>query len=205
MRGVLLTLGTVIGVLIGAGVPARAGDPGQAALAAALQSLDGMPASDCADGGLTPTSGRATCLRATPDALAGAEAGLVLVQASINAEVQPFIALMGVGPEGIWGLWFAAPATFVPTRLPAEAKACHPDGVSVFAEPSRDATVAGTLTDGSVVSVDRFVLARFGAWSATGDRATGEGWFHIAGSGKGWVPAGYIVVAEADCGAALGR
>jgi hypothetical protein len=44
---------------------------------------------------------------ATPATLAGAASGLVLVQASVSAGVPPFAALMGLGVDGTWGLWFA--------------------------------------------------------------------------------------------------
>jgi hypothetical protein len=180
-----------------------AGDPaGARALAAAYLALNGVPSEACADDGATPPSGRDTCVHVTPEVLAAAEAGLLLVQASVRPDVQPFLALMGEMPDGAWGLWFTAPATMAPSRLPALAMICATGGLEIRAEPSAGAALVGDLAEGRIAALDRFVLSRPGSWRPDGAQARGEGWFRLADQG-GWVPGQFLVVAGGDCGAAL--
>jgi hypothetical protein len=182
-----------------AGVSARA-----RALAAAYAAHNGAPAEACEDAGATPPSGRDTCVRATPEALAAAEAGLLLVQASVRPDVQPFLALMGEMPDGAWGLWFTAPATMAPSSAPILATICATGGLEIRAEPSADAAVVGDLAEGRIAALDRFVLTRPGSWRPDGAQTRGEGWFRLADQG-GWIPGQFLVVAGGDCGAALER
>jgi hypothetical protein len=187
--------------------PARAqpaaGAAGAAALDAALVALNGVPASQCADNGRTPPTGKDTCVSATPAALAGATSGLVSVQVSVSAEAGPGLAMIGLGTDGAWGLWFAAPAAYVPYPLPSAARVCAVGGLNVRATPGTGAAVVGGLMDGAVVTVNGFSLLQPGSWSVAGEGTIGSGWYQLAESG--WVSGAYLVVADADCGAALAR
>ena len=181
----------------------RAQDAGAAALEATAMALNGVPASQCGDDGLTPPPGTDTCVSATPAALAGAASGFVVAQASTSAGVQPFVAVMGLGTDGAWGLWFASPAAYVPLTLPGEARVCAEGGLNVRAAPGTRAAVIGGLADGTVTTVDAFSLVAPGTWSASGERTMGSGWYRLAEGG--WVSGAYLVVADGDCGAALGQ
>ena len=184
--------------------PARAETvAGAAALEAAVAALNGVPAAQCGDDGLTPPPGADACVRATPAAVAGASAGVLLVQASISAEVQPFVAVMGLATDGTWGLWFAAPAAAVPLLLPSAARVCADGGLNVRAAPGTGAAVVGGLADGAVTTVDGFSLLQPGSWSVGGERTIGAGWYRLAAGG--WVSGAYLVAADGDCGAALAR
>jgi hypothetical protein len=201
-RHLILTVVAIAVALAGGRQPARA-QTDAAALQAAAVALNGVPAAQCSDNGLTPPPGKDTCLSTTAASQAGAEAGLMIVQAATSAGVQPFVALMGVGPDGAWGLWFAAPAAYVPGPLPDTARVCAEGGLNVRSGPSLGAAVIGGRADGTIVSVDRFILAAPGSWSPGGDRTLGSGWYHLAEGG--WVSGAYLVVADGNCGAALGH
>lgn len=186
-----------------ASVQSEGGADGAAALDAALMALNGVPASRCADDGWTPPAGKDTCVSATPAALAGAASGLVSVQVSVSAEAAPGLAMIGLGADGAWGLWFAAPAAYVPYPLPGAARVCAVGGLNVRAAPGTGAAVVGGLMEGSVVTVDGFSLLQPGSWSVTGEGTIGSGWYRLAEGG--WVSGAYLVVADGDCGAARAR
>lgn len=184
--------------------PANAGrDEVAAALQAALSALNGVPASECTANGQLPPSGRDTCVSISPTQAAQAGRGLVAAQAFLSPDLQPFIALIGRDADGAWGLWFTAPAAYVPIQLPSDARACAMEGLAVRSAPLAGSDIVGSLPAETVTSVDRFVLALPGTWRRGGDGVRGSGWYYVAGSVQGWVDAQGLVVADAGCELAL--
>ncbi|MGH2587736.1 MAG: hypothetical protein ACRDJE_22675 [Dehalococcoidia bacterium] len=178
------------------------GDPAALALQAAVQAFNGVPAAECADNGLTPPAGADACLSVTAEQAAQAGRGLVAVQVAISPEVQTFIALMGAGPGGAWGLWFNGPALFNQTRLPGESRVCSEQGLDVRAAPSAEAAIAAVLPVETPFTVDRFYLTQPGVWTRYPDGGPGEGWYHVSAPVDGWVNGQAVLVPDAPCAAA---
>lgn len=202
----LIFLALVVGLRVWGPTPpaANAGrDEVAAALQAALDALNGVPAALCSANGQVPPPGRDTCVSAVPGQAEQADRGLLAVQAFLSPDIQPVFALVGRGADGAWGLWLAGPAAYVPVQLPAEARACAAGGLAVRSSPSADAAVRGSLPADSLVTVDRFVLDQAGTWSRDEGGRRGEGWYHLAGPLEGWAAAQWLVVADGDCAMAL--
>jgi len=178
------------------------GDPATLAFQAAVQAFNGVPAAECADNGLTPPAGADACLSVSAEQAAQAGRGLVAVQVAISPEVQTFIAVMGAGPEGVWGLWFNGPALFNQTSLPGESRVCFEQGLDVRAAPSAEATITAVLPVETPFTVDRFYLAQPGAWTRHPDGGPGEGWYHVSAPVDGWVNGQAVLVPDAPCAAA---
>jgi hypothetical protein len=170
---------------------------------AALAALNGVPAASCTANGRFPPPGRDTCIIITPSQAAQADRGLVAFQAFLAPDVQPLFAVVGRGVDGAWGLWFAAPAAYVPVELPGAARLCGATGVAVRSEPSVDAPVRASLPNQTAGTVDRFVLGQPGTWQRGEGGTLGSGWYHLSGPVNGWVAATGVVVADADCAMGL--
>jgi hypothetical protein len=194
---------TVVTVSEQSGVYAGGRDAAALAEEAAMTALNGVPASTCTVNGHMPPPGRDACLVLSPAQAAQADRGLVALQAFLSPDVQPVFVVVGRGIDGEWGLWLAAPASYVPVQLPGDAQLCGDSGVPLRSEPSVDASVRRTIPHQSQVMVDRFVLERPGMWQRDAGGIPGEGWYHAAAPMDGWVSAADVVVADADCVMAL--
>jgi hypothetical protein len=70
----------------------------------------------------------------------------------------------------------------------------------VRASPAAESESLTLLNDGTIISVDRFVLTEPGTRSATTGVQAGFGWYHLTSPKEGWAFSKYLSVASlGDC------
>jgi hypothetical protein len=109
---------------------------------------------------------------------------------------------LGQTPEGEWKFWFGTQSTaYQLTVLPGEMRVCAGGaGLNVRASSAVDSESLALLNDGTIISVDRFVLTETGSRSATTGVQAGFGWYHLTSPKEGWAFSKYLSVASlGDC------
>jgi hypothetical protein len=100
-------------------------------------------------------------------------------------------ALLGRDPAGRWA-YIAGGQNPVPyqAELPGPLTVCAEGStLNVRSEPSIDAPVLFTLTDGAAVTAEYFTLTQPGAFPG-GER--GAGWYYLGAPVEGWSYSGYL-------------
>jgi hypothetical protein len=109
---------------------------------------------------------------------------------------------LGQTPEGEWKLWFGTQnVAYQLTVLPGDMRVCAGGaGLNVRASSAVDGESLTLLNDGTIISVDRFVLTEPGTTSPTGVPQAGFGWYHLTSPKEGWAFSKYLSVASlGDC------
>ena len=109
---------------------------------------------------------------------------------------------LGQTPEGEWKLWFGTQnIAYQLTVLPGDMRVCAGGaGLNVRASPAVEGESLTLLNDGTIISVDRFVLTESGTRSATTGVQAGFGWYHLTSPKEGWAFSKYLSVASlGDC------
>jgi len=109
---------------------------------------------------------------------------------------------LGQTPEGEWKFWFSTQSTaYQLTVLPGDMRVCAGGaGLNVRASPAAESESLTLLNDGTIISVDRFVLTEPGTRSATTGVQAGFGWYHLTSPKEGWAFSKYLSVASlGDC------
>jgi len=109
---------------------------------------------------------------------------------------------LGQTPEGEWKFWFGTQSTaYQLTVLPGDMRVCAGGaGLNVRASPAVEGESLTLLNDGTIISVDRFVLTESGTTSPTGVLQAGFGWYHLTSPKEGWAFSKYLSVASlGDC------
>ena len=109
---------------------------------------------------------------------------------------------LGQTPEGEWKFWFGTQAiAYQLTVLPGDMRVCAGGaGLNVRASSAAESESLALLNDGTIISVDRFVLTEPGSRSATTGAQAGFGWYHLTSPKEGWAFSKYLSVASlGDC------
>jgi hypothetical protein len=110
---------------------------------------------------------------------------------------------LGQTPEGEWKFWFGTQnIAYQLTVLPGDMRVCAGGaGLNVRASSAAESESLALLNDGTIISVDRFVLTEPGTRSATtGVPQAGFGWYHLTSPKEGWAFSKYLSVASlGDC------
>ena len=109
---------------------------------------------------------------------------------------------LGQTPEGEWKFWFGTQSTaYQLTVLPGEMRVCAGGaGLNVRASSAVESESLALLNDGTIISVDRFVLTEPASRSATTGVRAGFGWYHVTSPKEGWAFSKYLSVASlGDC------
>jgi Bacterial SH3 domain len=162
-------------------------DPAEAALAAALELLEGVPEADCA----TNNPEQADCVSLDPNDRDLASRGIAILGVRAPAG-GPSALLMGREPDGNWAYYAGGQQYYQAWKLPGEMQVCtQGSGLNVRAEPSTDADLVRTIEDNSTVTGEEFVLTKPGT-PPTASPIPGYGWYRISAPVEGWVYSKYV-------------
>lgn len=156
----------------------------EAAFAAALRIVGGVPAEQCRE-----DPGQRACveLLSRPE-----HAGRgIAVFAVAYAATAPLIAVLGREADGAWGFWFSTRGfIYQLLELPGAMDVCAEDGLDLRAEPSAGAAVNGRVAHLTVVTAEEFLLTEPGELTAAGvGGRSGVGWYRLNAPLAGWAPA----------------
>jgi hypothetical protein len=185
-----------VGAIITAGASSSAsplGDPAEAALAAAIELLEGVSEADCT----TNNPERADCIAIDASDREGASFGVAALSVEGPAGGSS-VLLMGREPDGNWAYYAGGQQYYQASKLPGEMTVCtQGTGLNVRAEASATAQLVRTVEDNSTVSGEEFVLTQPGT-PPTASPVPGYGWYRISAPVEGWVYSKYVS-GLADC------
>jgi len=168
-------------------------DPAEAALAAAMELLEGVSEADC----MTNNPEEKECVSIDPNSreVAARGIGVLGVQAPRGSG---YALLMGHEPDGNWAYYAGGQQYYQASKLPGEMTVCtQGTGLNVRANPSADAELVRTVEDNSTVTGEEFVLTQPGT-PPTASPVPGYGWYRISAPVEGWVYSKYVT-GLADC------
>jgi hypothetical protein len=165
----------------------------EAAFAAALRIVDGVPVEVCQE-----DRHQRACVEpmSRPE---HAERGIAAFGVAYAASA-PLIAVLGREAGGEWGFWFGTRSfVYQLLELPGEMQVCAADGLDLHAEPSAGAAVSGRLAHLSPVTAEEFVLTEPGELPADGvGERSGRGWYRLSAPLEGWAPASALTNTTVD-------
>jgi hypothetical protein len=168
-------------------------DPAEAALAAAIELLEGVSEADCT----TNNPEHADCVSIEPDDREPASRGIAVLSVEGPAGGS-FALLMGREADGNWAYYAGGQQYYQASKLPGEMQVCtQGSGLNVRAEPSTDAELVRKVEDNSAVTGEEFVLTQPGT-PPTASPIPGYGWYRISAPVEGWVYSKYVS-GLADC------
>jgi hypothetical protein len=162
-------------------------DQAEAALAAAIELIDGVPEGDCT----TNNPEQKDCVSLDPNDRALASLGIAVLGVQGPAG-GPSALLMGRDAEGEWGYYAGGQQYYQASELPGPMQVCaFGDGLNVRGEPSSDADLVTTVQDNSTMSGEEFVLTEPGT-PPPESGIGGYGWYQISAPAEGWVYSKYV-------------
>ena len=167
-------------------------DPAEAALAAAMELIEGVSEADC----MTNNPEEKECVSIDPNSreVAARGIGVLGVQAPRGSG---YALLMGHEPDGNWAYYAGGQQYYQASKLPGEMTVCtQGSGLNVRAEPAADAQLVRTVEDNSTVTGEEFVLTQPG--TPPPSFVAGYGWYRISAPAEGWVYSKYVS-GLADC------
>jgi len=168
-------------------------DAAEAALAAAIELLEGVSAADCT----TNNPEHADCISIDSDNRESASLGVAVLTVEGPAGGSSAL-LMGREPDGNWAYYAGGQQYYQASKLPGEMQVCtQGSGLNVRAEPSATAQLVRTVEDNSPVTGEEFVLTQPGT-PPTASPVPGYGWYRISAPAEGWVYSKYVS-GLADC------
>jgi hypothetical protein len=168
-------------------------DPAEAALAAAIELLEGVSEADCT----TNNPEQADCISIDANNRDRASLGIALLGVEGPAGGGAGL-LMGREADGNWAYYAGGQQYYQASKLPGEMLVCtQGSGLNVRAEPSADAQLVRTVEDNSTVTGEEFVLTQPGT-PPTASPVPGYGWYRISAPVEGWVYSKYVS-GLADC------
>ena len=168
-------------------------DPAEAALAAAIELVDGVSEADCT----TNNPEQRECVTLDPDNRALASRGIAALGLQAPAGSGGAL-LMGREADGNWAFYAGGQQYYQAWKLPGEMHVCtQRSGLNVRAEASTDAALVRTVEDNSSVTGEEFVLTQPGT-PPTASPVPGYGWYRISAPVEGWVYSKYVS-GLADC------
>jgi len=168
-------------------------DPAEAALAAAIELLEGVSEADCT----TNNPEQADCVSIDPDDREPASLGIAVLSVEGPAGGSSAL-LMGREADGNWAYYAGGQQYYQASKLPGEMTVCtQGTGLNVRAEASATAQLVRTVEDNSTVSGEEFVLTQPGT-PPTASPVPGYGWYRISAPVEGWVYSKYVS-GLADC------
>jgi len=168
-------------------------DPAEAALAGAIELLEGVSEADCT----TNNPEQADCISIDPDNRENASLGVAVLKIEGPSGGSSGL-LMGREADGKWAYYAGGVQYYQASKLPGEMTVCtQGTGLNVRAEPSATAQLVRTVEDNSTVTGEEFVLTQPGT-PPTASPIPGYGWYRISAPIEGWVYSKYVS-GLADC------
>lgn len=133
-------------------------DPAEAALAGAIELLEGVSEADCT----TNNPEQADCISIDPDNRENASLGVAVLKIEGPSGGSSGL-LMGREADGNWAYYAGGVQYYQASKLPGEMTVCtQGTGLNVRAEPSATAQLVRTVEDNSTVTGEEFVLTQPG-------------------------------------------
>jgi hypothetical protein len=110
------------------------------------------------------------------------------------------MVVFGRQSNGAWGFWFGTQQqVYHALVLPAQMRVCADgEGVNLRQGPDTATPSISLLKDGTMVTVDSFVLTQPGSYGKPGP--TGNGWYAVSAPASGYVRADFLSVTTLpDC------
>lgn len=107
--------------------------------------------------------------------------------------------VLGRDPQGQWGFWYGTQQEIFRTfDLPADMRVCgFGQGLQLRAEPSATSEALMSLSDGSTVRAEEFLLTAPGDYAG---HTVGSGWYRVSAPVPGWVQSQLVADAKSgDC------
>ena len=162
-------------------------DPAEAALAAAIELLEGVSEADCT----INNPEQKECITLDPDNRALASRGIAALGLQAPAGGGAAL-LMGREADGNWAYYAGGQQWYQAWKLPGEMLVCtQGEGLNIRAEPSSEADLVTTVEDNSSVTGEEFVLTEPGT-PPPESSASGYGWYQISAPAEGWVYSKYV-------------
>ncbi|TMB68942.1 MAG: SH3 domain-containing protein [Chloroflexi bacterium] len=167
-------------------------DPAEAALAAAIELIDGVSEADCT----TNNPEQKECVSIDPNNRNAASLGIAVLGVEAPAGSGAAL-LMGREADGNWAYYAGGQQYYQASKLPGEMRVCtQGTGLNVRAEASADAQLVRTVEDNSTVTGEEFVLTQPG--TPPPSFVAGYGWYRISAPVEGWVYSKFVS-GLADC------
>jgi hypothetical protein len=168
-------------------------DPAEAALAAAIALVDGVPGADCT----ANNPEQKDCVSFEPNDGELASRGIAVLGVEGPAGGS-FALLMGREADGNWDYYAGGQQYYQASKLPGEMQVCtQGTGLNIRAEPSSDADLVSTVQDNTTVTGEEFVLTQ-PATPPPESGVAGYGWYRTSAPAEGWVYSKYVS-GLADC------